>query len=266
MKAISCPQCGSLIKNVLSHQPIADCEYCGAKVITDQPQTPEPFDVEAAKFRVLARVPTPPRPPVQSIFIAIAFIGVFFAVAFIISFLPPKSRTSAPVAPTPYQPINFPTPTPAIIKNDDDALLKFGGKGTSAGLFDGANAIAVAKNGDIYVADETRRVQRFDANGKFLNLWNVEGSKNETIDKLAVESNGEVGVLIGGEIVVYKGETGERLRVLTDNKRHFIVDFVLLDDGSLMYVADSGGREEFVQTKSRKIVNRFAGKHGTLPE
>ncbi|MEP7039812.1 MAG: hypothetical protein ABI891_15870, partial [Acidobacteriota bacterium] len=106
-----------------------------------------------------------------------------------------------------------------------------------------------------------RRVQRFDAKGKFLNLWNVEGSKNETIDKIAVESNGEVGVLIGGEIVVYNGETGEQLRVLSDNRRHYIDDFVLLDDGSLMYVAESGGREEFVQTKGRKIVNRFTGIH-----
>ncbi len=135
----------------------------------------------------------------------------------------------------------------------------FGGKGTSAGLFDGANQIAVDKAGNIYVADGTLRVQRFDENGKFLNLWIVKGAKNELIDKLAAGSNGEVDVLIGGEIVVYKGETGEQLRVLTDNRRHYIDDFVLLDDGGMMYVAESGGREEFVQVKGKTIINRLDG-------
>ncbi|MDQ2746083.1 MAG: hypothetical protein M3T96_02360, partial [Acidobacteriota bacterium] len=56
------------------------------------------------------------------------------------------------------------------------------------------------------------------------------------------------------------GETGEQLRVLTDNRRHYIDDFVLLDDGSMMYVAESGGREEFVQIKGRTFV-KFAGIH-----
>ncbi len=106
MKAITCPQCGSLIKNILPRQPIVECDYCGAKVITDrQSSMPEPFDEEAAKFRALAAIPAPQRPPIQSVFIAIAIIGFFFVVAFIISLIPSKSPTSAPVALTPYQPI-----------------------------------------------------------------------------------------------------------------------------------------------------------------
>ncbi len=260
MKAITCPQCGSLIRNVLPRQPIVECDYCGAKVVTaEQSAAPEPFDHEAAKFRALAALPAPPRPPVQSIFIAIAFIGVFFLVAFIISFLPAKSRPIEPISREPYQPIVFPTIAPIAPKIDDDRL--FGGKGTSAGLFDGANQITVDKVGNIYVADSTLRVQRFDENGKFLNLWIVKGAKNETIDKLEASANGEVDVLIGGEIVVYKGETGEQLRVLSDSRRHYIDDFVLLDDGGMMYVAESGGREEFVQTKGKTIINRLDGIH-----
>ena len=130
MKAITCPQCGSLIRNILPRQPIADCDYCGAKVITDQQSSlPEPFDVEAARFRVPARVPTAPRPPVQSIFIATAFIGFFFAAAFIISFLPVKSNYAAPISPPAlYQPIVFPTPSTEPRKTLDDALLNVSNK------------------------------------------------------------------------------------------------------------------------------------------
>ena len=257
MKAITCPQCGSLIKDILLRQPIVECDYCGAKAVTDErfPMS-EPFDHEAAKFRALENYARP-RNPTQPIFIGIALIGVFAFVLFIVALVPTKSRPVPQTPPEIYKPIVFPTIAPTLPKFDDDKL--FGGKGTSAGLFDGANQIAVGKNGDIYVADSTLRVQRFDVNGKFLNLWNVEGAKNELIDKLAVNPNGEVDVLIGGEIVVYKGATGEQLRVLTDNRRHFIDDFVLTDDGGMMYVAENGQREEFVQVKGKTIVNRLAG-------
>lgn len=257
MKAISCPQCGSLIRHILPHQPIAGCDYCGAKVITDgQFQSPEPFDEETAKFRAIENY-VRPKTPTQPIFIGISLIGAFAFVLFIAALIPTKSRSSEPIPRETYKPIVYPTIAPISPKVEDDKL--FGGKGTSAGLFDGANQIAVDKAGNVYVADSTLRVQRFDANGKFLNLWNVKGSKNETIDKLAASANGEIDVLIGGEIVVFKGETGEQLRVLTDSRRHYIDDFVLLDDGGTMYVAENGGREEFVQIKGRAIVNRFAG-------
>ena len=257
MKAITCPQCGGLIKHILPRQPIVECDYCGAKVVTDErfPMS-EPFDHEAAKFRALENY-VPPKPPTQPIFIGISLIGAFAFVLFIVALVPTKSRPLPQTPPEIYQPIVFPTIAPTAPKIDDDRL--FGGKGTSAGLFDGANQIAVDKAGNIYVADSTLRVQRFDANGKFLNLWIVKGDKIETIAKLAANINGEIDVLIGGEIVVYKGETGEQLRVLTDNRRHFIDDFVLLDDGGMMYVAESGGREEFVQVKGKTITNRLDG-------
>lgn len=261
MKAISCPQCGSLIKNVLLHQPIVECDYCGAKVITDEQfAAPEPFDAELAKFRVPARVVVP-RTPMQPIFIVFAGIAIFIFAMFLISFLPAKSRSAVQAAPEVYKPIPFPPLAPIADKSDDGAALKFGGKGTSAGLFDGACAIAVDKKGNIYVADETRRVQRFDQNGKFTNVWLVKGEKNDTIDKLAADASGGVYVLIGGEIVVFKGETGEQRYVLSDSRRHYIDDFVLTDDGGMTYVAESGGCEEFVQTKGKVIVNRFAGIH-----
>lgn len=87
MKAITCPQCGSLIKNILSRQPIVGCDYCGAKVITDEHfPKPDSFDAELAKFRVPPRVVVS-QTPTQPIFLAIAVIGTVFFLMFVISFL-----------------------------------------------------------------------------------------------------------------------------------------------------------------------------------
>lgn len=77
MKAISCPQCGSLIKHLSLHQPLAGCDYCGARLMSgDTFLTPVPFAAEAAKFQL------PPsasgrREPVQPIFTAIFGIVIF---------------------------------------------------------------------------------------------------------------------------------------------------------------------------------------------
>lgn len=258
MKAVTCPQCGSLISKISAYQAIVECDYCGAKVLlgnesapprTDEFPIPQytPFDNQSSNN------------PLPLIVIALLVtLGIGFVV-FLLLIPKPKPRLGLnPPYPTPYStPTAAPTP-----KKDDNILLEFGGKGTSAGLFDSPSEIVVGSDGSIYVADETLRVQRFDANGKFLNLWNVKGDgKKEAIEKLAVADDGTVYVLIGGEIVLFNGQTGEQKHVLTDSRRHYIDDFVLRDDGGMMYVAENEKNEEFVQTKGRAIVNRFVGIH-----
>lgn len=42
MKAIVCPQCGGLIDEVSENKIIAKCVYCGAKVIIQQAEKPQP--------------------------------------------------------------------------------------------------------------------------------------------------------------------------------------------------------------------------------
>lgn len=42
MKAIICPQCGGLIKKVSEGKSIADCGYCGAKVLLPRAEKPAP--------------------------------------------------------------------------------------------------------------------------------------------------------------------------------------------------------------------------------
>jgi hypothetical protein len=51
--------------------------------------------------------------------------------------------------------------------------LEFGGKGTGNGLFQDAGSIAVDKKGQIYVSDDTLRVQQFNDKGEFLKVIQV---------------------------------------------------------------------------------------------
>jgi DNA-binding beta-propeller fold protein YncE len=54
--------------------------------------------------------------------------------------------------------------------NSNGGLVKrWGKKGAAPGEFDAPEAICVDKEGNVYVADTgNNRVQKFDANGKFL--------------------------------------------------------------------------------------------------
>ncbi len=151
MKAITCPQCGGLIRNFLPRQPIVECDYCGAKVIADErfPML-ESFDDEAAKFRLLAAPLVRPRPPVQPIFIAISGIGIFIFLVFLLALIPAKSKPAAPLAPEPFKPIisrNIRRPSRKAAKMM--AQRKFLAiKASVASLFQSPPNAAFDKNGD----------------------------------------------------------------------------------------------------------------------
>jgi DNA-binding beta-propeller fold protein YncE/DNA-directed RNA polymerase subunit RPC12/RpoP len=259
MKAVTCPQCGSLISKVSSLQAIVECDYCGAKVIIPREEKHAPVvDYAPADY-------TPVYDNYQnpSILPKVLAIVVGCSVVLVIFILVVSSAKKRPTLPIPYKPVVYSTPTP---KKETNVDFEFGAKGTSAGLFDSPGEITVDASGNIYVSDETLRVQRFDATGKFLNLWNVKAEKNETIDKLAADAEGNIYVLIGGEIVVYNASTGEQKYVLSDSKKHYIDDFILRDDGGMMYVSENGENEDIVQTKGRTVVRRFPSIHTKAAE
>jgi DNA-directed RNA polymerase subunit RPC12/RpoP len=116
MKAITCPQCGSLIRNVLPNQQLFECEYCGVKVVTDERfPTLEPFDVEAAKFQAL-QLPVPPKTKIQPIFIGISLVGAFTLLLFIVAMFPNKSRRAPQTSMEIYKPVVLPANAPASPK------------------------------------------------------------------------------------------------------------------------------------------------------
>jgi len=59
---------------------------------------------------------------------------------------------------------------------DGSKVREWGTKGLAPGEFDLPHAIAVAPNGDLYIADrENGRVQRFTPDGRYLGMWEYGG-------------------------------------------------------------------------------------------
>jgi hypothetical protein len=91
-----------------------------------------------------------------------------------------------------------------------EVVLTFGGEGIAPGLFDDASNLAVDSAGNIYVADESGRLQVFDADGNFQSLWALDDSQ-VSVTGLSVGRAGTVYVVRGGDIHCYDSATGEYL-------------------------------------------------------
>jgi DNA-binding beta-propeller fold protein YncE len=114
--------------------------------------------------------------------------------------------------------------------------LSFGGEGTGPGLFSDARAISVdPASGKIYVADyEGGRVQEFDAQGKFITQWVVDGKK-PIISSLAADRKGNVYVAASGKLLRYTSDGKLDGEVKVEGFDRFD-NIVLAADGSLVGV------------------------------
>lgn len=96
------------------------------------------------------------------------------------------ARSSAPACPGPLCPYR----SVAIVGKRDEGVLRF------------PEALAVAANGDVYVADQySYVVQRFTAHGRFLGRWGSEGAgpgQFGAVGGLAVSSAGDVYLVDAG--------------------------------------------------------------------
>lgn len=87
---------------------------------------------------------------------------------------------------------------------DGQFVVNWGGSiGSGDGEFHGITKIATDSDGNVYVADETDRIQKFTANGKFLTVWGSDGSGGvqvDSVDDLAIDSHDNVYVVNGGKV------------------------------------------------------------------
>ena len=90
---------------------------------------------------------------------------------------------------------------------------KWGTFGTGNGQFDTARSVAVAPNGDVYVADQgNNRIQYFSPGGTYKGKWGTEGSGNGQLDvpyAVAIAPNGDVYVAdVANARIQYFSPTG----------------------------------------------------------
>ncbi|MFW6096851.1 MAG: hypothetical protein ACOC9Z_02185 [Chloroflexota bacterium] len=104
----------------------------------------------------------------------------------------------------------------AIAEEDTDfatLLDSFGSEGIAPGQFVDPRAIAVAPDGELFVADySSGRVQRFDAEGAYLGLWQWE---ERAVQALAVGLEGDLYAVQGGDLVRFSRQSGEAQGTLT---------------------------------------------------
>ena len=139
--------------------------------------------------------------------------------------------------------------------NQDGKLLLTLGKAGVAGpgqdTFDQPTEVAVAPNGDIFVADghgrapnANARIMKFDKNGKFIKTWGKKGTGTGEFDcphTLAFDSRGRL----------FVGDRQNNRIQIFDQDGRFIAEWkqfgrpsgIFIDRNDVLYVADSESRD-----------------------
>jgi hypothetical protein len=149
-----------------------------------------------------------------------------------------------------YTPRLAPTPRPTPGPDGYTVAYTFGSQGTGPGFFKRGMGVAVDGAGSVYVSDETRRVQRFDPSGQFINTWNVPAETKwyaklrEGPRKLLADSSGDVYAVVAGVVLKLDGATGEVLGAAHGSD--YVRDATLLPDGGMLIVSQKGRDDELV--------------------
>lgn len=144
----------------------------------------------------------------------------------------------------------MPTPTPTPRPNGYEVAYTFGGEGTGPGLFQDSMTLALDAEGRVYASDETRRVQRFDDTGRFLNTWNIPPATKWYRKvrggpvKIIVNERDEVYAVLAGVILKLDGETGEVLGAAHGSD--YIHDAALSPGHGLLVLSQKGEDDELV--------------------
>jgi len=153
---------------------------------------------------------------------------------------------------------------------DGRELLRLGRAGvggTEPGLLNGPSDVAVADNGDIFVAEGHggNRVVKFSADGRYLMSWGEGGTGPGQFDEahsIDIDSRGRV--LVGDRL-------NQRIQVF-DQEGHFLEEWhgvmasgMHITDDDVLYIADYQLREGIVIVDARDFTE-LGFIEGTLPE
>lgn len=132
----------------------------------------------------------------------------------------------------------------ALAPSKPAATITFSGKGTGPGLFTDARNIAVDQRGQVFVVEWNRgRVQRFEADGKFVGQWSITPwPEYDTVKGISIDTNGVLYVAHQKDIWRYDGDTGKLLGKLTFPKDGLedVVDVKVIPGGGVATCWGSG--------------------------
>ena len=140
------------------------CPYCRSVVVVPPDLRPAPPPQPQTTFGQPRRAKVWP-------YVAVP-VALVLALVFFLSGRKEKPRAEAP-RPSPPS-FGFTRPSPSATPTPDPGYtvaLSFGGEGTGDGLFQDEMRVAVAPDGQIYVSDESFRVQKFTPEGKLSAVW-----------------------------------------------------------------------------------------------
>jgi hypothetical protein len=143
------------------------------------------------------------------------------------------------------------TPTPTPNPEGYAVAYTVGGEGTGPGLFKDSMGVTVDSEGRVYVSDETRRVQRFDPSGQFLNTWSIPTQTKWYSRlrggpaKVIVNERNEIYAVLAGVILKLAGETGEVLGA-AHGSDHIHDAALVPGGGGLLVVSQKGEDDELV--------------------
>ncbi|MDT7807133.1 MAG: tripartite motif-containing protein 71 [Acidobacteriota bacterium] len=245
MEAFNCPQCGAALEYERIESATVRCHYCNSLVVVPPELRPSPARTEP---QTSYRAPQTNSAIPTAILIAILTGGL---VLLVVAITRSKSKARPIVAVTTgYTPRLVATPAPTSKPEGYTVAYTFGGEGTGPGLFKDEMGVAVDAAGHVYVSDETRRVQRFDAGGQFLDTWSIPTetkwySKLRTGPRrLMANSTGEVFAVLSGVLMKFEGSTGEVLGAA--HGTDYIQDAALVLDGRILIVSQKGQDDELV--------------------
>jgi ribosomal protein L7/L12/sugar lactone lactonase YvrE len=115
--------------------------------------------------------------------------------------------------------------------------MSFGKQGTGPGYFSDAQYISVDNNGHIFVGELSGgRIQVFDENGKYLTQWQAKGDQTGDIylTGMAAGRDGSVYAVVGSQLYVYDGMTGNLLGQLEHPDGWGFDDVTMAPDGSIV--------------------------------
>jgi hypothetical protein len=235
--------------------PLEFCTNCGARLPLTQSYSPAPqtnpytrpgggaklSGKEKTAFGVLIAIP---------IILILATVGVVGLLVYVASKKQKEFNGS------------YPTPRTNTSPTPSNRLLAFGKDGIGNGEFKNAESVAIDKDGNIYVGDGTLRIQKFDAEGKFLQLWNVtEGTVKpdekyyNAVSNMVIDSKNRLYAVVDHkDLLRYDAATGKFIDKIKVNGEKWmgtaeeatIQDVVILNDDRLAVYATSFPEGEYV--------------------